>query len=312
MRRLRRGVHRLLKILAEEGLSEFFGVLVLRVAERLHERKWVSKPQKSCDTPGIFLLSSMLKSAGIQPGDTILVHSSWDRLKFAFDSPSDVVRAFTTYLGPSGTLLMPAIPNLPSTSGAPIEFDSVTSKAGLVSEVFRRMPGVRRSISNNHSVCALGPNAVFLTDSHHLSTTSWDKWSPYRRIASLSNAWVVGFGVGHGLRAATALHCVESELSDHPYFSRLFKRVTTYSYRSSFYGKGTVTQLVRRGANYGPKLSRFFSADVLIELTECGIDFYAVSAAELVEQSISLGLKGKTMYLWPVPWPWLFRKGHKD
>jgi aminoglycoside 3-N-acetyltransferase len=207
---------------------------------------------------------------------------------------------------------MPAIPNLPSNSAAPIDFDSVPSKAGLVSEVFRRMPGVRRSISNNHSVCALGPNAAFLTDSHHLSTTSWDKSSPYRRIASLPNAWVVGFGVGHGLRAATALHCVESELPDHPYFSRLFKRVVTYSYQSNFYGNGTVTQLVRRGANYSPKLSRLFGADVLIELTECGIDFYAVSATKLVEQSISLGLKGKTMYLWPIPWPWLFRKGHKD
>lgn len=308
MSRRRGGVHRLLKILAEEGVSGLVAVLVLGIAEHLHEKNWVSKPEESCILPGATLLEGQLKSAGIQPGDTILVHSSWDRLRFAFDSPSEVIRTFLTFLGPEGTLAMPAIPKLPSDDLPTIDFDFVISKAGLVSEVFRRFPGVTRSVSNNHSVCAVGPNASFLTDSHHLSVTTWDKWSPYRRMASLPNAWFVGFGVGRGLRSATALHCVESELLDHPYFSRLFKRTTTYSYKSSLYGDGTVTQLVRWGANYGPKLARFFSSDILFERTQCGIDFYAVRATTLVEQSVSLGLRGKTMYVWPVPWRWLFRK----
>ena len=307
----RRGMHRLLKILAEEGLHGLIGVLVLGVAEHLHEKNWVSKPEETCHLPGAVLLVDLLKSAGVQPGDTVLVHSSWDRLRFAFDSPSEVIRTFLTYLGPAGTLAMPAIPNLPSDDAAAIDFDLVTSRAGLVSEVFRRFPHVRRSVSNNHSVCAVGPNAAFLTDSHHLSVTSWDKWSPYRRIASLPNAWFVGFGVGRGLRSASALHCVESELQDHPYFSRLFKRTTTYSYKSSRYGEGTVTQLVRWGANYGPRLARFLGSDILFERTKCGIDFYTVRATTLVEQSISLGLRGKTMYIWPIPWRWLFRNERK-
>ena len=240
------------------------------------------------------------------PGDTVLCHSSWEGLRFAFSSPQEVIDTLLEYLGPTGTLAMPAIPAVQIANGVELNLDRAFSRAGIVSEMFRRSPGVVRSISLNHSVCAIGPNAGLLTSEHHLSTTSWDRFSPYRKIADIQNAWVIGFGVGHRLRAATALHCVESELIDERYFSKLFKESVDYSYRSGDFGNGTATHLVRTGVNYAPKIAKYFSVTELKEFTDCGVDFYAIRAENLVNRAIELGRRGRTMYFWPIPWPWLF------
>lgn len=294
------------------GVSRAFEAFILMVAERRHANLWLSKPPlapavDSADSPTI---ANFFPSAGILPGDTVMLHSSWDQLRLAYQSPQDVIRDILNYLGPSGTLAMPAMPVVSGEQGIHIDFDKVFSKAGMVSEVFRRMPNVSRSVSYNHSVSALGPNAEFLTAEHHRGRTSWDGHSPYRKLASIPESWVVGYGVGRKLRAATALHCVESELIGTPYFSKLFREEFSYSYSSGRYGSGRVTQLVRRGVNYSPKIAKHFAADELKEKALHGVDFYAVRAPILIEKSIELGRKGKTMYIWPIPWKWHFRKSH--
>ena len=292
--------------LLTRGLSGLLESSILRCAERVHENRWVSNPDRSLGGGGGIVLADVLRDFGVMPGDTLMVHSSWDRLRFAFESPIDVIAALLDYLGPRGTLAMPAIPLLEARDGAVFDADRTLSKAGLVSEVFRRTAGVARSISINHSVCAIGPEASYLTRDHHLGITSWDRKSPYRRLSMMPRAWVVGLGVGRKLRAATATHCVESELIAHPYFRKLFTSTIKYQYRSRSLGTGKIVQRVRHGANYGPKLARHFSQDELKEVTISGVDFYAIPAKILVEKSIKLGLQGKTMYIWPIPWPWYF------
>ena len=54
---------------------------------------------------------------------------------------------------------------------------------GFVTEVFRRTPGVVRSIHPTHSVSALGPLARHLTEAHHRAPSVFGTGSPWQRFA---------------------------------------------------------------------------------------------------------------------------------
>ena len=49
---------------------------------------------------------------------------------------------------------------------------------GLLCEVFRRTPDMRRSIHLSSSVCAVGPNADYLVRDHHLTSDALGKEQP--------------------------------------------------------------------------------------------------------------------------------------
>lgn len=242
-----------------------------------------------------------LQRAGIGAGATVLMHSSWAGMKADGFSPSDLISALLDVLGPTGTLCMPAMPTLGPQDGDYFNFDRAPSMAGLVSETFRRFTGVVRSVNANHSVCALGPNAKYLVERHHLSTTSWDQYSPYYRIRNIDNSWVVGLGVGRGLGVATSLHCVESALSEHPFFTKLFLRPICYRYESNALGGGLHCYRPRWGAIYPPRLAKYFNGEQLRETTVKGVDVYAIRARTLIDTSIALGEQGITMYVFPIP-----------
>lgn len=79
------------------------------------------------------------------------------------------------------------------------------SQAGLLSEVFRRMPDVRRSLQQR-SVAAQGAMAWELTHEHHLSPFASDSGSPYGKLAAMGGK-VLFLGVGPEMN--TMFHCGE-------------------------------------------------------------------------------------------------------
>ncbi|MGI9393634.1 MAG: AAC(3) family N-acetyltransferase [Boseongicola sp.] len=253
-------------------------------------------------------IAKFLAGVGIGAGSTILVHSSWTRLSSSGISLKELLSKLRQTVGESGTIMMPAFP----ADQDPSKVFSVKrspSGAGLLTEAFRRSPGVCRSVSLNHSVCAAGPNAEFLTQDHHLSVTSWDEKSPYFRLHQLPDSWVVGLGVGHRLKTATPLHCVESTLiSEVDYFESIFPDEVTYSYSDKYGAAGQHTFRRRVGVIYPAKLARHFTKDELIETCVKGLDVYAIRSDVLHERSTNLAYEGKTMYIWPIPWPWRVRR----
>ena len=113
-----------------------------------------------------------------------MVHSAWERAGPLAASPAALIAALQEAVGPSGTLCMPAYPRLRPTE--PIVFDlrRTPSNAGLVSEVFRRMPGALRS-RQLRTVASLGPLAEELTGEHHHSPYASGKTSPYAKLADV-------------------------------------------------------------------------------------------------------------------------------
>lgn len=284
--------------------------LAARISVHMHERYWTSPQTHTPSNVTLEDIQSFLEKSGIKPGDTVMLHSAWEALNSGNFTAVELINTLVNYLGDQGTLAMPAFPHgEKQVNGAVFNVKRTPSAGGILTEIFRRFPNVKRSINLNHSVCALGPNAEFLTNEHHKSETSWDKSSPYYRLRDLENSWVVGFGVGHRLKVATAVHCVEAALwKENTYFKKLFKETICYTYKDAIGNTGEHCYKKRTGQIYTPKLAKFFDSDELIEDTKAGLELYAINARTLIDRSIELGRKGKTMYIWPIPWPWLFKK----
>lgn len=136
-------------------------------------------------TPGD--LTRALPQLGVQPGDVLMVHSAFDRFLGFRGGPVDVVRALQEALGPGGTLMMPTMPfrgtAVEYALGEPV-FDArhTVSQMGLITEVFRRSPGVVRSLHPTHSVAVWGSRADAIIAGHERSETPCGRLSPYGRL----------------------------------------------------------------------------------------------------------------------------------
>ena len=284
-------------------------VVASRVSNKLHDVIWTSPDYQSNAPVTLVDIDKFLTGAGIGSGSNLFVHSSWDNLSGGDFSTVDLISSLLSLIGTNGTLAMPAFPH-PSKQANGSIFDQrkTPSNAGLLTETFRRYPGVVRSINLNHSVCAIGPDAEYLTCDHHRSETSWDAYSPYYRLREFDDTWIIGLGVGHRLKVATSLHCAESILwKENKYFNKVFGKELCYTYKKLTGETGEHCYKTRIGEIYTPKIAKYFGPEELIEDTVRGLEVYAIQARTLIDKTIALGRAGKTMYVWPVPWRWNFR-----
>lgn len=279
------------------------------VSALMHQRLWTSPEVTFPSSVSLEAIEGFLHGAGIAQGATLMVHSAWEPLNSGKFGAGELVKRLLALVGPEGTLAMPAFAHYSAqVSGAIFDVRRTPSAGGLLTEAFRRYPGVSRSINLNHSVCAIGPYAALLTRDHHRSETSWDQSSPYYRLRAIDDAWIVGFGVGHRLKVATSLHCVESALwKENAYYRKLFREEVCYTYKTAAGELGEHCYKKRSGQIYTPKLAKHFTPDELIEDCIEGLEVYAIRARTLIDKAIALGREGKTMYVWPVPWPWYFK-----
>lgn len=198
-------------------------------------------------------LIGKMASMGMERGDIVFLHSSMMEFYNYQGTAGEFVEKLIAFLGPDGTLAMPAYPknklslcksckaeDFHSTDD-PVKFDVINTPtgAGYLPEFFRRMPGVKRSINIQHSVCAIGKWADYLTSEHHLSLTAWDEKSPYYKL-TLLNAKV--FSLGLPSFVSTVIHCTESLLyGKYEYFNPFFDQVIKYNYLDENGKQGTHT-----------------------------------------------------------------------
>ena len=76
-----------------------------------------------------------------------------------------------------GTLAMPAFP-IDQNPDKVFFVDRAPAYTGMLCEIFRRNPEVKRSIHLNSSVCAVGPGADFLLKDHHHTDLPWGARPP--------------------------------------------------------------------------------------------------------------------------------------
>lgn len=167
-----------------------------------------------------------LLALGVRPGGVLMVHSSLRALGADAD-PETVVQGLLQALGPSGTLLMPALSYKHVNADSP-HFDVVEtpSNVGAIPEYFRQRPGTTRSLHPTHSVCGLGSHAAELLSRHYLDRTPCGVNSPFHLLPEVGGQILM---LGCGLRPNTSMHAVE-EMVTPPY---LFGEPLTYRLRDA-------------------------------------------------------------------------------
>lgn len=245
-----------------------------------------------------------LKSLGLVNGSVVLLHSSWDEFYNYQGSIQNFIDSLIDFIGPTGTILMPAYPLLRNKSSI-FDLSRTPTIASLIAEEFRKYPGVKRS-TNIHSVCALGPLSDFLLSEHHLSKTSWDEKSPYFKLCSV-NGIVLTIGVGKYF-VGTTMHCADSILrSELQYFGQFFTKNIIYKFRlidGSIFEQHCLTSDDNFHYEFTNRSHRKFINKYLNKkyykrtmFSNLSINYY--DANHLINTTIKMGRLGKTVYTKP-------------
>jgi aminoglycoside N3'-acetyltransferase len=253
-------------------------------------------------------LRQRLTDLGVTPGRTLWVQSSWNEFFNVPMRPSEVIDLLRELLGPDGTLAMPAFP-IDQDPAKVFLVDRAPVYTGLLCEVFRRMPDVRRSIHLGSSVCAIGPNAEFLIKDHHLTAMPWGKDSPFCRLMDVDARML---GLGAGFNFMTPLHAVECLLYDEvPFFRQVFDGTIRYRWKRNSGETGEHEFNKRTGDVRPGRLRRHFGPDICVDSQISNLRMLAADAKPFIEHALALGRRGITMYVDPVPKQELFVPAHR-
>jgi aminoglycoside 3-N-acetyltransferase len=271
------------------------------------QKLWVSK--KIYRRPVLIAdLRQKLIDLGVRPGRTLWVQSSWNEFYNVPLRPSEMIDLLRDLLGPGGTLAMPAFP-IDHNPDKLFLVDRAPVYTGLLCEVFRRYPDIRRSIHLSSSVCAVGPNADFLVRDHHLTLMPWGKDSPFCRLGELDARML---GIGAGFEFMTPLHTVECLLFDEvPFFRSVFDGTIRYRWQRANGETGEHEYMRRIGDLRPQRLRRHFGPDICVDGKLSNLRILAADAKPFIERAVTLGRKGITMYIEPVPRPELFVSSKK-
>jgi aminoglycoside N3'-acetyltransferase len=272
------------------------------------QKLWLSK--KLYRRPiAIAELRQQLIDLGVTPGRTLWVQSSWNEFFNVPMRPSEVIDLLRDLLGPGGTLVMPAFP-IDQDPAKVFLVDRAAVYTGLLCEVFRRYPDVRRSIHLGSSVCAIGPNAEFLVKDHHLTAMPWGKDSPFCRLMEVD---ALMLGLGAGFNFMTALHAVECLLYDEvPYFRNVFDGTIRYRWKRASGETGEHEFMNRSGDIRPGRLRGHFGAEICVDSRISNLRILAADAKPFIEHAVALGRRGITMYIQPVPKKELFVPAKKS
>ncbi len=118
-------------------------------------------------------LGAAIRQVGLTAGDAVLLHSGMAAFEGFDGAVGEIIVAFQDTVGAGGVLMMPTF----SMSGSALEYArsgkvfnprTTPSQSGLITEVFRRSPGVVRSLHPTHSVAVWGKDSEWWIDGHHL------------------------------------------------------------------------------------------------------------------------------------------------
>lgn len=211
-------VHSIKKLLGISNLSLFIRHGKQRIEKLFYHRRY------SADD-----IINSIREAGVKPGRPILIHSSYSSFYNYKGDIDELIDKLIDFVGPYGTVCMPAFPSNKLDANQVFDVMHTKSAAGILTEYFRMRPNVFRSLNQLHSVCAFGKDAQYITSGHQYSRISYDRHSPFYKIAELG-----GYSVSLGLPKwyiGTGCHICEALLYGKlPYFTRKFSIEKEYTY----------------------------------------------------------------------------------
>ena len=143
-----------------------------------------------------------LRWMGVTQGDILIVHCAWRSLyNYKDGTPESLIKVLRMAIGPEGTLVMPSY----GFEKNVFDLKNTPSNAGVLSEVFRRLPGVIRSEIPHFALAAAGPAAQEIFCESLDCKYGFDSHSPYRKAAQMG-AKVLLVGLGGRTAKISAFH----------------------------------------------------------------------------------------------------------
>lgn len=192
--------------------------IVNRIVNRLN-RKASRQFNKILSRVDRAMLVDSFGSIGLKKGSIVCTHSSLSRLGHIVGGADAVIDALIEVVGEEGCILMPSFPingsmRLYLDLGEVFDVRSSPSKVGFITEVFRKRPGVLRSLHPTNSLLAWGKRAKELLRDHDKSITPYGLDTPYGRLAEEENSFI--------LMLETHIHSLLHHLQERVDFPNLF------------------------------------------------------------------------------------------
>ena len=150
-----------------------------------------------------------LETLGLKPTDTILIHSSVKSLGEVEGRGEGFLLALLDYFKP-GLVAFPTLSwDLVHAKQPVFSVRDTPSTTGVLPELFRKLPGVRRSLHPTHSIAAAGPDAEAFLAGHETFDSPAHRNSPWGKLYD-RNAKILF--VGASIVSNTFLHGVEEWL----------------------------------------------------------------------------------------------------
>jgi aminoglycoside 3-N-acetyltransferase len=234
----------------------------------------------------------------------VMVHSSLGGLQPMYtEEIRGLLDALIDLCGTDRTLVMPAFffggreldPIAHYRERAMFDVRHQPSEAGLLTELFRRRKGVRRSIHPVVSVTALGPQADELVAGHHLARTSFGEGTPFALMAERQTA-IVGIGAEY-FRSLTQVHAAEDLLGDR-YPLRVRPKTLAIEV-TDLDGTNHHYELSFSESNMGRRIERLehlLGPDELVQWRFHGVPLFVTSAERVTDVLIDAALRGETIY----------------
>lgn len=241
---------------------------------------------------------------GMKDGSLVCIHSSMMQFYNYKGTAVELIEGILNVIGPTGTLMMPAFPIIPSDiDPQSYVFNPETDKtgAGFLAETFRKYPGVKRSFNARASVCALGPLSDYLLNEHHLGVDCWDEKSPWYKLC-LNNGLVFSFGLPRSYMG-TWFHCIESSLKDqYPYWAQFFHHKKTFKYQVN----GVIETYENLSSDVYRRtkkkiIMRHFNADDWQIAHISNLEIKVFYTGHLFQKLLDMAKKGITPYYCPSP-----------
>jgi aminoglycoside N3'-acetyltransferase len=238
------------------------------------------------------------------PFEILMVHSSVNYLRPYYQgTPFELLRMLEDHVGPHRTLAMPAFYLGHVRQVTPTEslrhhprFDArrTPSQMGLLTELFRRRPGVKVSVHPSHRIAALGPLAEALTATHLDAGTTFGRGTPFDVMAAHDTAII---GVGKSSEVMTQVHHAEDLLGpDFPVpdvVIPLTVAVTDTEGQEHAYDlRSRVFQRPRKME----KLRELMDARRLQEWRFHGVPLFHTRAAWVTDDLVAAARQGRTLY----------------
>ena len=257
-----------------------------------------------------------MKRAGMKRGSTIMIQSAWGELYNCTGTANELIERIIEEIGEEGTLCMSCLPKIKR--GEKLDINNTPTKAGYLAECFRKYPGVKRSIHNVQSVCAIGANADYLLSEHHQGETPFDEKSPFFKLSKV-NALIFGIGLGHNW-IGTIAHCPESLLRDKlPYYRDLWnKEKTEFFYIDADGKQKSYYNFDMPQSGRKKRISGYFQYMRVIKYLHprnqqvSNLKISCFDAAEVVLVMTDLARRGINICLWPLAIGYDFEKISTD